>query len=45
MCGGERVGDPELAGGTIARMIFATPEAVVPSDPADLVGTAKPASR
>ena len=32
-------------GGTIARMVFATPEAVVPSDPADLVGTAKPASR
>lgn len=32
-------------GGTIARMVFATPEAVVPSDPADLVGTAKPLSR
>ena len=32
-------------GGTIARMVFATPEAVVPTDPADLVGTAKPASR
>ncbi|WP_318781019.1 sensor histidine kinase PhyK [Brevundimonas goettingensis] len=32
-------------GGTIARMVFATPEAVVPSDPADLVGTAKPPSR
>lgn len=32
-------------GGTIARMVFATPEAVVPSDPADLVGTAKPSSR
>ena len=32
-------------GGTIARMVFATPEAVVPSDPGDLVGTAKPSSR
>ena len=32
-------------GGTIARMVFATPEAVVPSDPADLVGTARPTSR
>jgi two-component sensor histidine kinase len=32
-------------GGTIARMVFATPEAVVPSDPADLVGTARSTSR
>ena len=32
-------------GGTISRMVFATPEAVVPSDPSDLVGTAKPSSR
>ena len=32
-------------GGTIARMVFATPEAVVPSDPADLVGTAKSSLR
>jgi len=32
-------------GGTIARMVFATPEAVVPTDVADLVGTAKPPSR
>jgi two-component sensor histidine kinase len=32
-------------GGTIARMVFATPEAVVPTDIADLVGTAKPPSR
>ena len=26
-------------GGTIARMIFATPEAVTPSDPGDIIGT------
>ena len=32
-------------GGTIARMVFATPEAVVPSDPGDLVGTARTTSR
>jgi two-component sensor histidine kinase len=32
-------------GGTIARMVFATPEAVVPIDPSDLVGTARPSSR
>ncbi len=30
---------PAPGGGTIARMTFATPEAVVPSDPTDLVGT------
>jgi hypothetical protein len=27
---------PAGGGGTIARMTFATPEAVVPTDPADL---------
>ena len=32
-------------GGTIARMTFATPEAIVPIDPADLVGTQGRASR
>ena len=32
-------------GGTIARMVFATPEAVVPTDPTDLVGTERRAQR
>jgi two-component sensor histidine kinase len=35
---------PAEGGGTIARMTFATPEAVVPTDPADL-GTAAPPRR
>ncbi len=35
---------PAKGGGTIARMSFATPEAVVPTDPADL-GTAAPPRR
>jgi two-component sensor histidine kinase len=35
---------PGPAGGTIARMTFATPEAVTPTDPADL-GTARPPRR
>ncbi len=32
-------------GGTIARMVFATPEAVTPTDPRDVVGTERDASR
>ena len=36
---------PAPGGGTIARMIFATPEAVTPIDPADLVGTERRAQR
>ncbi|CAN5125619.1 sensor histidine kinase PhyK [soil metagenome] len=32
-------------GGTIARMTFATPEAVVPTDPRDIVGTDRRAPR
>ncbi|WIY69845.1 sensor histidine kinase [Aquidulcibacter paucihalophilus] len=35
---------PAEGGGTIARMTFATPEAVIPTDPADL-GTAAPSRR
>ena len=35
---------PAEGGGTIARMTFATPEAVVPTDPADL-GTGAPPGR
>jgi len=35
---------PAEGGGTIARMTFATPEAIIPIDPADL-GTAGPARR
>jgi len=35
---------PAEGGGTIARMTFATPEAVIPTDPADL-GTATPSRR
>ena len=35
---------PAEGGGTIARMTFATPEAVIPTDPADL-GTAAPPRR
>ncbi|MBW8304704.1 MAG: sensor histidine kinase, partial [Brevundimonas sp.] len=35
---------PAPAGGTIARMTFATPEAVTPTDPSDL-GTRVPARR
>jgi len=33
------------AGGTIARMTFATPEAIHPAEPTDTLGTATPASR
>ena len=36
---------PAPGGGAIARMVFATPEAVTPSDPADLVGTERRAPR
>ncbi len=32
-------------GGTIARMVFATPEAVTPTDPGDIVGTGRDAPR
>ena len=32
-------------GGTIARMVFPTPEAVTPTDPSDMVGTARLTSR
>ncbi len=39
----EMIAAPE--GGAIARMTFATPEAVVPTDPGDLVGTDRRASR
>ena len=35
---------PSPGGGTIARMVFATPEAITPVDPADL-GTPRPARR
>ena len=36
--------EPAEGGGTIARMTFATPEAIVPTDPSDL-GTATPPRR
>jgi len=36
---------PAPGGGTIARMVFATPEAVTPIDPSDVVGTGSKASR
>ena len=42
---GEAELKPAPGGGALARMVFATPEAVTPIDPRDLVGTAPAASR
>ena len=36
---------PAPGGGTIARLVFATPEALTPTDPHDLVGTSGDVSR
>jgi two-component sensor histidine kinase len=36
---------PAPGGGTIARLVFATPEALIPTDPRDIVGTLGTASR
>ena len=36
---------PAPDGGTIARLVFATPEALTPTDPHDVVGTSEPLSR
>lgn len=36
---------PAPGGGTIARLVFATPEALIPTDPRDVVGTFGTASR
>ena len=36
---------PAPEGGTIARLVFATPEALTPTDPRDVVGTSTAASR
>ena len=42
---GEAELKPAPSGGALARMVFATPEAVTPIDPRDVIGTATPASR